>query len=457
MNSVDQVIIYTVYLTVISTISLLTFYAAFISFREKEKPAGRKLMFLNIIATAVLLLPIYLVDNPGSIMLIIMSGIFLLSFFFFVPFKGKRITPYSKPEKRIDERDIMFSRNELKKGSAGYKEYYSSNPDLEGIDNKFREKPGLMKPGSSKYHPAMFASADSTFETVDLLKKYVDGEPASEKQIFDSGDMTTYLKEWSKHLGAADCGVTLLEEHHKYSIIGRGEDYGKENNIDHKYALVFTVEMNNDMVKSAPSAPIIMESSKQYLEAGIIAVNLAAFIRKLGYRARAHIDGNYRVICPLVARDAGLGEIGRMGLLMTPKLGPRVRIGVVTTDIPLAADKIKGDETVIDFCERCRKCADVCPSGAIPFESRSMNNGTIRWQINSEACFTLWTSLGTDCGRCMAVCPYSHPDNPLHNFVRWGVRNNSNFRKSAVVMDDMLYGRKPPPFNIQPWMNIKKN
>ncbi|MFQ6103859.1 MAG: hypothetical protein ACE5OP_06150 [Candidatus Glassbacteria bacterium] len=52
-------------------------------------------------------------------------------------------------------------------------------------------------------------------------------------------------------------------------------------------------------------------------------------IRNLGYPARTHIDGNYRVVCPLVARDAGIGEIGRMGLLMTPRLGPRVRIAVV--------------------------------------------------------------------------------------------------------------------------------
>jgi len=92
------------------------------------------------------------------------------------------------------------------------------------------------------------------------------------------------------------------------------------------------------MVNSGPLAPIIMESSQKYLDSGSIAVQLAAFIRNLGYPALAHIDGNYQVVCPLVARDAGLGDIGRMGLLMTPKLGPRVRIGVVTTDLPLLVD-----------------------------------------------------------------------------------------------------------------------
>lgn len=59
---------------------------------------------------------------------------------------------------------------------------------------------------------------------------------------------------------------------------------------------------------------------------------MSAFLNKPGFNSRAHIDGDYELICPLVARDAGLGEIGRMGLLMTPRLGPRVRIAVVTTE-----------------------------------------------------------------------------------------------------------------------------
>jgi hypothetical protein len=52
----------------------------------------------------------------------------------------------------------------------------------------------------------------------------------------------------------------------------------------------------------------------------------------------------------------------------------------------------------------------------------------------------------------MAVCPYSHPDNALHSFVRWGIRWNGFFRKGAVRMDDVVYGRRPPPKADLPWM-----
>ena len=38
-----------------------------------------------------------------------------------------------------------------------------------------------------------------------------------------------------------------------------------------------------------------------------------------------------------------------MGLLMTPRLGPRVRIAVVTTDLELLPDKATPDASMIDL------------------------------------------------------------------------------------------------------------
>ena len=197
-----------------------------------------------------------------------------------------------------------------------------------------------------------------------------------------------------------------------------------------------------------------MESARQYVEAARIAVSLAAALRSLGHPARAHIDGNYRVIAPLVARDAGLGEIGRMGLLMTPRLGPRVRIGVVTTPLELVPDTAAEDETVIDFCMRCGKCILNCPARAISSGGRVEKDGVLRWAIDGDACFRYWNVIGTDCARCLAVCPYSHPDNIFHNAVRWGIRRSGLFRRAAVRLDDVFYGRKPRPAEPPVWTKV---
>jgi reductive dehalogenase len=271
----------------------------------------------------------------------------------------------------------------------------------------------------------------------------------------DPGATARFLKAWAMKMGAHSAGVTELRDYHLYSHVGRGPDYGEVVETDHTHALALTVEMDKEMVDRAPRSPTAMESALQYVRCGVMAVQLADLIRRLGYRARAHVDGLYRVICPLVARDAGLGELGRMGLLMTPRLGPRVRIAVVTTDLALEVDPPAPDLTTVDFCIQCRKCADSCPSRALPFgPPEEDDNGVLRWKIDAEACFTLWARLGTDCARCMAVCPYSHPDNALHSLVRWGIRNNALFRKAALRMDDLVYGRRPPPKKELEWMKI---
>ena len=337
------------------------------------------------------------------------------------------------PKARIDERDIMFSRNLLQPGTDRYDDYYRSNPDKKELDEKFREKPGLGKPGASFFDPISSAATEASFKTVAALHTLIDRQPEKNEPVrIQASEMAKFLKKWAKKLGAVSAGITELKDYHKYSVIGRGERYGEPVDLEHKYALALTVEMDKTMIDHAPFGPTAMESAQQYVNAGNIAVQLAEFIKELGYPARAHIDGNYRVVCPLVARDAGLGEIGRMGLLMTPELGPRVRLAVVTTDMPLIIDERRRETSVIDFCKRCNKCATNCPGKAIPFGEQTEIEGIKRWRINSEACFTYWCTVGTDCGRCMRVCPFSHPDNMIHNLVRKGIKNSVLFRRAAL-------------------------
>jgi len=209
--------------------------------------------------------------------------------------------------------------------------------------------------------------------------------------------------------------------------------------------------MDYRMTHQGPKPGTVMETAKQYLRAAEIAVKIAGFLLRLGYSARAHISSHYEVICPLVARDAGLGEIGRMGMLMTPRLGPRVRLSVVTTELPRVADSRMYDSTVIEFCEACEKCATVCPSQSIPRGNRTEESGVLRWKINAETCYTYWCKVGTDCGRCLAVCPYSHPNTLVHNVVRLLLKHSGVFRRIAPLLDDVLYGKKPKATEPAAW------
>jgi len=430
------------------------FYAFLVSQKEKEPRAAAVFLLIAFLLPSIYF-SVALIDFPSqqSVAAVLLALTVVFCIALVIPVGRSRRQLDDTPRTRIDERDTMFSRYYTPMESMGLIEYYRRNPDKKILDDKFRAKPGLLEEGARYYEPVSFAAANASFKTVKTFHGIIEDGPTTGGRIeSDPRQITDFIKSWALKLGAVSAGVTELKDYHLYSVIGRGEKYGTPVDLDHKYAIAVTVEMDKHMLAAAPLSPTIMESSRQYLNAGAIAVQIAEMIHYLGYPARAHIDGNYRVVCPLVARDAGMGEIGRMGLLMTPELGPRVRIAVVTTDLPLVCDVLKRDHTVMDFCRICNKCARICPSKAIPFGGMEMIDGVRRWQIDSEACFTIWCAFGTDCGRCVSVCPFSHPDHTVHNFVRWGVRNSALFRRLAVKMDDVFYGRNPGPAGLPAWI-----
>ena len=431
-------------------------YAALVSRREGERLATiRAALFSLLLPLPYLLTGLTAFRFQAVVEIVLLALTAILVVVLLAPYGGLGLEEDDTPRERIDERDIMFARNVLEPGTPRFEAYYAENPDKRAPDDAFRAKPGLLGIGTTAYDPYCFASAKASFRTIEKLRPFVDGEVSGERVVSDPAEISRYLKRWAIKLGAVTAGITELQDYHMYSVVGRGDQYGRPVELNHEFALALTVEMDKEMLDRAPLGPTVMESAQQYVVAGVIAVQIAEFIRKLGYGARAHIDGNYRVVCPLVARDAGLGEIGRMGLLMTPELGPRVRLGVVTTEMPLVVDERARDGSMIDFCARCRKCAEVCPAGAISLEDRKEIDGVRRWQIDSEACFTFWCHVGTDCARCVSACPYSHPDNLLHDFVRSGVRRNSLFRRLAVQLDDVFYGRRPPPAKLLDWMKLE--
>ena len=436
--------------TLLSLIGLMTFLylIAFtiLSLREGELRATVIAFIMAIALSSPFFLATLLTLQVKWILLGMVGATGFLGLVLFLLPIGSVDRVHDVPSKRFDERDIVFSRRRLKPGTPEFDAYYTMRPEKRDIDDKRRALPGLLSPKALKADPNFFAAAKANFALTELMRDEVNGPVSDECADLTPAQGTSMIKSLALYYGALAVGICELQPYHVYSHIGRGSGtYGAPISLDHRYAIAFTVEMDHEVMKRAPEAPVVMESAHRYVQAATIGLQLGYHIRSIGYPARAHIDGNYRVIAPLVARDAGLGEIGRMGILMTPLLGPRVRLGVVTTDLPLIPDKRRYDASMLDFCRICVKCATNCPSQAIPTEDRLEIDGATRWRIDADKCFHYWNVIGTDCGICMSICPYSHPDNWGHNTIRWTVQRSGAARRIVLWLDDLFYGRMHIP------------
>ncbi len=310
--------------------------------------------------------------------------------------------------KRIDERDTMFARMTYKKGTWQYEDYYTRNPDKEANDEIIRQKPAICGPGTATYNPTNSPIADANFMFLNDIKKFSEGAVNPIKTDVTKEEMTIKLKSLALHYGAVLCGICIMKDYHYYSYRGRhNEVYGEKVNADkHKWGIVFAVEMDKDMLNRAPQISEVIETSKAYVDAAIVGMQLSYYIRQLGYDARNHMDANFLIVAPLVARDSGLGEIGRNGILTTKEYGSRVRLGVVTTEMELIPDAPE-EFGLQRFCELCNMCSKTCPGKAIQKEGKACIDGELRWKINQENCYNLWRNLGTDCGICISSCPFS--------------------------------------------------
>jgi len=348
---------------------------------------------------------------------------------------------WGRPSARVDERDTMFARAARRPGTAAYAEYYGRHPGRRAEDDRLRAMPALLEPGGRAFVASIAADAGGWFRRIDDWTAGPDVAALADA-FAGSGDLASLLKASALSLGAVAAGCCGVDPAWAYSHKGRfDDDYGREIDATRRpSALVFLVEMDHAEMRRAPLAEAIRESARQYFRAAVVARTIEAALRRAGIDALAHYDAHYEVVLPPMAVAAGLGELGRHNLLIADRFGTRVRIGAVTLPAALRADG-RRDLGVRAFCDHCRKCADNCPPRALSAGAPVTVNGVEKWPTDVERCYRYWRLMGTDCGICMAACPFSHRDNAFHNLVRRLVRALPGFAPAFVRADDLLYGR----------------
>lgn len=276
-------------------------------------------------------------------------------------------------------------------------------------------------PEKRKEQPAPFAwdkwyasvgGRQIAIEEVDsTMKKIYDDQiprftgPVAEVQVsFDSpGAASEAIKAKGREFGADLIGVCEIGP----------EDVYRGREIPEKYAIAVGARMLWRNYQEVPSTSSAIECMRVYHTLGETVVQLAEWIRSLGWECRVeHPLGDSDLMHIPIGLKAGFGELGRHGSIINPKLGPLFRMGSVITSMPLAIDH-PIDAGIAAFCDRCRACRKFCPVDAIPDERSKEHTpdhlGNDRYVIDTERCFPYFATHNY-CSICLPVCAYNHKE-----------------------------------------------
>ncbi|NRA99521.1 MAG: 2Fe-2S iron-sulfur cluster binding domain-containing protein [Rhodobacteraceae bacterium] len=265
-----------------------------------------------------------------------------------------------------------------------------------------------------------------------------DGAPAPDRPELDPTRASDAIKATSYWLGVDAVGISRCPKWSWYSHDATGAPIDPP----HDQAISMIIDQGYETMEGASGDDWISvaQSMRAYLRFSLLGGVLAQQIRNLGYSAKAHTVLDGEVLQPPLLLLSGLGEVSRIGeVILNPFLGPRLKSGVVTTDMPLAHDK-PVDFGLQTFCESCNKCARECPSGAITAGPKLMFNGYEIWKSDSQKCATyrITTPGGAMCGRCMKTCPWNLEGLFAEKPFRWAAMNLPKAAPALAKLDDVV-------------------
>ncbi|WP_224816104.1 2Fe-2S iron-sulfur cluster-binding protein [Hasllibacter sp. MH4015] len=265
-----------------------------------------------------------------------------------------------------------------------------------------------------------------------------DGASAPDKVRLDPAEAAALIKATSYFIGVDAVGISRCPDWAWYSHDARGEVLEPP----HDQAISMIIDQGYETMEGSSGDDwiAVAQSMRAYLRFSLLGGVIARQIRNLGYKAKAHSVMDGEVLQPPLLLLSGLGEVSRIGeVILNPFLGPRLKSGVVTTDLPMEHDK-PIDFGLQTFCESCNKCARECPSGAITAGPKLMFNGYEIWKSDSQKCTTyrVTTPGGAMCGRCMKTCPWNLEGLFKEKPFRWAAMNMPGAAPILAKLDDYV-------------------
>jgi len=280
----------------------------------------------------------------------------------------------------LDDRQVDWYAKEYPLESMNITER-SSRDWANGLRDQHAEMREIRKE-HEKLNRALIMSARAT----------ADIEPTAEPT---GEDLTEAIKEKARELGFIEVGITYFD--HRYTFSSK-----KDHTTYYPNIICLAYEQDFEPTQTIPSVDAEIVHSSTYRTEGAAALELGNFIRSHGYHAQVTGSGDSPGPYIPMFVEAGLGQLGACGYLLTPHVGNRCRLVSVTTDANVTHDK-PIDYGMHAFCQVCQVCVNRCPGRAL-MRDKIWWRGLEKNKLYFKRCRPVMARyLG--CGICMKTCP----------------------------------------------------
>ena len=245
------------------------------------------------------------------------------------------------------------------------------------------------------------------------------------------------IKDWGGELGFQQVGITIAEleedeshllkwlEQGRHGVMHYMESHGTRRSRPKELVpgtiSVISVRMDYMPPSSQHPAKVLNDNKLAYISRYALGRDYHKLIRQRLQKLAGLIEKNYGefgyrcfvdsapVLEKALARNAGLGWIGKHSNLINPKAGSWFFLGEIYTDLPLEND----DVFTGHHCGTCNACIDICPTKAI----------VAPMQVDARRCISYLTIELRDsipiefrkmignrvygCDDCQLICPWN--------------------------------------------------
>lgn len=206
-------------------------------------------------------------------------------------------------------------------------------------------------------------------------------------------DMTDFIRS----LAMDDLDLTLIgfaRYHAKYTFEQCVDDVHVKRNV-----VTVGLEQPYEETQTIPSREAEIATVETYQELATKAITIAETLIAEGYRAQPTIKT--MLVQPYFV-EAGLGQMGANGQLLSPHCGSRVRLMLILTNAPVQYGQAV-DYGIPKLCDMCQVCVNRCPGRALTSEEIWWR-GVKKFKTVSSRCVPMLAKYD-NCGVCMKVCP----------------------------------------------------